>query len=394
MTALQTLVVVSHVVHYRSRGRLAAYGPYAREIDIWADLFPELVIAAPCRDAEPPGDCLPFTRANITIDPQVDAGGDTWASKLRLLLALPALAVGLSRTMSRADAIHVRCPGSVGLLGVLLAPMFSRRLVAKYAGQWNGFDGESVVGRLERALLRSWWWRGPVTVYGSWPDMPNHIVPFFTSMMSRQQIDHAATVAAQKHLQVPLRVLFSGVLERRKRADALLDGVKIAVGRGLPLELVIVGDGAQRRALAERTAALGLSHLVRFIGAVPFDAALSWYEWAHVLVLPSRHSEGWPKVIAEAMSYGVRCVAVDHGQVPAMLQHGGLLLSDGSPAEIADALQTAAGDPAAFRVAAGQASQWGRRHSLEGLRDAVAALLTERWQVPVTCDRAAAEVPL
>jgi glycosyltransferase involved in cell wall biosynthesis len=394
MTSLRTLVVVSHVVHYRSRGRLAAYGPYAREIDIWADLFPHVIIAAPCRDADAPGDCLPFTRANITIDPQVEAGGDTWQAKMRLLLALPSLALGLSRTMAGADAIHVRCPGSVGLLGVLLAPMFSRRLVAKYAGQWNGFDGESAAGRLERAILRSSWWRAPVTVYGSWPGMPDHIVPFFTSMMSRQQVDHAAAVAAEKHLQAPLRVLFSGVLERRKRVDALLEGVAMAVRRGLSLELVVVGDGAEREALTDRAAALGLSTVVRFIGAVPFDEALSWYEWAHVLVLPSRHSEGWPKVIAEAMSYGVFCVAVDHGQVPAMLQHGGLVLPHGSPREIAEALQIAAGSPAAFGAAARTASAWARQYSVEGLREAVAALLTERWQIPVTCDRAAVEAPL
>jgi hypothetical protein len=47
--------------------------------------------------------------------------------------------------MRSADAIHVRCPGN---LGVLLAPLFTRRLVAKYAGQWNGHHGERFALRL------------------------------------------------------------------------------------------------------------------------------------------------------------------------------------------------------------------------------------------------------
>jgi len=36
----------------------------------------------------------------------------------------------LVKYMRRADAIHVRCPCDLGLLGVLLAPIFSRRLYA------------------------------------------------------------------------------------------------------------------------------------------------------------------------------------------------------------------------------------------------------------------------
>jgi glycosyltransferase involved in cell wall biosynthesis len=385
--SVHTLVVVSHVVHYRHVGRLAAYGPYAREIDIWADLFPRLTIAAPLRLAEPPADCVPFTRTNITIEPQTEAGGDTWRAKIGLAAALPSLIVGLSRTLSGADAIHVRCPGNLGFIGVLLAPLFSRRLVAKYAGQWNGYDGEQWTSRIERYLLRSRWWRGPVTVYGAWPDQPEHVIPFFTSMMDSQQVEHAATVAATKRIGSPLRVLYSGMLERRKRADALIEAVKIATDDGLALEVTLVGDGPERRALARQTAELGLGHIVRFIGALPFERAIEWYEWADCLVLPSRHSEGWPKVIAEAMAHGVVCLGVAHGQVPAMLQHGGVLLTDGSPVEIAAKLRAVALDPDEARACGARASRWARQHSLEGLRAALGTLLTDWWQVPVVAWR-------
>jgi glycosyltransferase involved in cell wall biosynthesis len=371
------------VVHYRHSGRLAAYGPYAREIDIWADLFPRVTIAAPLRIAEPPADCIPFTRTNITIEPQTEAGGDTWHAKVGLAAALPSLIVGLSRTLSGADAIHVRCPGNLGFIGVLLAPLFSRRLVAKYAGQWNGYDGEQWTSRVERYLLRSRWWRGPVTVYGAWPDQPAHVIPFFTSMMNSQQVERAAAVAAAKRIGSPLRVLYSGMLERRKRADALIEAVKIATDHGLALEVTLVGDGPERQALLRQTAELGLGNVVRFTGALPFERAIEWYEWADCLVLPSRHSEGWPKVIAEAMAHGVVCMGVAHGQVPAMLQHGGVLLSDGTPGEIAAKLRAVALDPDEARACGERASRWARQHSLEGLRAALGTLLTDWWQVPV-----------
>ncbi len=185
---IQKLLVVTHVAHYERGDRICAYGPYAREIDIWADLFPRLSIAAPVRKGDPPGDCLPLTRSNIELIPQRETGGTTASAKIRQILAVPSLLLGLGRAMASADAIHVRCPGNLGLLGVILGPLFSRYLVAKYAGQWTAFPSEPWAAALQRSLLRSRWWRGPVTVYGAWPDQPRHVVPFFTAILNAGQL--------------------------------------------------------------------------------------------------------------------------------------------------------------------------------------------------------------
>jgi glycosyltransferase involved in cell wall biosynthesis len=383
------LVVVSHVLHYRHEGKLCAYGPYAREIDIWADLFPELVIAAPCRDAKPPGDWVAFTRRNISIAPQREAGGDDWRAKAKQVVMLPLLLWELSRVMRSADAIHVRCPGNLGVLGVLLAPLFTRRLVAKYAGQWNGYQDERFALRLQRNVLRSRWWHGPVTVYGQWPDEPAHVIPFFTSMMTDEMVKRAATVAESKKLTRPLRVLFSGRLAREKRVDALLDAAKILVVRGISLEVILVGGGVEERALRKQVESLRLQSVVKFVGSVPFESSLKWYEWAHCLVLPSANSEGWPKVIAEGMCYGLVCVGVRHGQVPRMLEGRGIVLESGTPREIADALQHVAERPGDFEGMRQGASLWARQYSLDGLREALRDLLNQHWGVslssPKTC---------
>jgi len=378
--SLRKLLIISSAIHYHYRGRLYAYGPYTREIDIWADLFPEVVIAAPCRDEAPPNDCLPFTRPKICIQPQKETGGKTPKAKLIQLLSLPRLTWGLSRAIRGADAIHVRCPGNLGLLGVILAPLFSRFLVAKYAGQWNGYAGETWTARLQRALLRSPWWRGPVTVYGQWPNQPPHVIPFFTSMMTAEQVGQAVEVATRREAPPPLRVLFAGRLSREKRVAVLLEAVKLAVDGGLELEVAIVGDGPERDRLHKLAARLQLQGQVRFIGALPFGDALKWYEWAHCLVLPS-HSEGWPKVIAEGMCYGLVCIAVGCGQVPAMLAGRGVLLQAGTPQEIAESLIRVARYPDSFHPVMQAASLWARQYSLEGLRAALADLLARQWGI-------------
>src|SRR5437868_4674272 len=158
MMPTSKLLIVSHVRHYDHGGKLYAWGPYTREIDIWADLFPQIVIASPVSTLPPPKDCLPFTRSNISMIPIKETGGDDWRAKAAQVFQLPSLIWNLARAMRGMDAIHVRCPGNLGLLGVILAPLFSRFLVAKYAGQWNGYHGEPVANWLQRRLLRSFWW--------------------------------------------------------------------------------------------------------------------------------------------------------------------------------------------------------------------------------------------
>lgn len=92
--SIYKLLIVSHVLHYQYEGQLYAYGPYAREIDIWADLFPQVIIAAPCREAPPPGDAVAFTRSNISIAPQPESGGDALLAKAAQVAELPVLKAG------------------------------------------------------------------------------------------------------------------------------------------------------------------------------------------------------------------------------------------------------------------------------------------------------------
>jgi glycosyltransferase involved in cell wall biosynthesis len=350
---------------------------------MWADLCRELVIAAPVR-AEPPGEfSAAVDRPNVILAPQREIGGRGWYARFQQLLALPATVARLGRAMRDADAVHVRCPGSLGLLGALMAPLCARRMVAKYAGQWTGFPGEPWTWRLQRAVLRSRWWPGPVTVYGQWPDQPGHVVPFFTSILTEDQIARARRAARDKHLGRPLQVLFVGRLTASKNVDVLLHAVSSVARSGIPVQCTILGEGVQRGPLETLVARLGLDACVQFVGAVDFEAVLAHYERAHVLVLAS-DGEGWPKAIAEAMAFGLVCIGSARGLIPQMLGDGrGLVVAPRDADALGRALCRIAESPERYRAMSRAAAVWGQRHSLEDLREAIARLLSQAWGMPI-----------
>jgi glycosyltransferase involved in cell wall biosynthesis len=375
------LLIVSHVIHYQHGGKLYAYGPYAREIDLWADLFAEVQIASPCRYSAPPDDSLPFDRPNISIVPQIEAGGTTLLSKLKLAALTPALIWNLARAMARADAIHVRCPGNIGLLGALLAPCYSRFLVAKYAAQWSSLQGEPLSARFQKALLRSRFWRGPVTVYGKWPGQSANITPFFTSLLSDEQISRARGAVTQVRPAGALRVLYTGRLSKAKNVDSVLQAVARTIAAGKRATCTIVGEGPERAALERLSASLGISSAVTFAGGVGFDRILHYLETSDVLALTSE-TEGWPKSIAEGMAFGLVCIGSNRGFVPEMLGSGrGLVVPPRDVDTLAALLLDIADNPAKYEEMRLQASAWARQYSLEGLRTAIRNLLEERWSV-------------
>jgi glycosyltransferase involved in cell wall biosynthesis len=374
------MVIVSSVLHFKHTGRLYARGAYAREIDAWADLFSQIEIAAPCRNAAPSSDCVAFQRDNIRMLPQLETGGRTWTAKLHQIFLLPILLVRLASALRRGDAIQVRCPGNLGLLAALLAPLFCRYRVAKYAGQWNGFPGERPMVRLQRMILRSRWWAAPVIVYGQWPHQPRHIHPLFNCVMTSDQIQQANQWAIQKEILPPLRILYCGRLVPDKRVGLLLESAAQLSQRGIAWQLTIVGDGPERPALEQLAADLSCSDRVRFVGAIPFEQVFAWYRWADCLALLSV-SEGWPKVIAEAMCFGVVCIGASRGLVPEMLAGRGIVLETLEPHEVAKALARVARFPDQMTSLRHRALEWSRQFSLDELRQALDDLLSREWKL-------------
>ena len=283
--------------------------------------------------------------------------------------------------MLRADAVHVRCPGSFGLLGVLLAPLCVRRRVAKYAGQWTGYPGEPWSYRLQRRLLRSRWWGSPVTVYGKWPKQPEHVVPFFTSVLGEAHLDRARRAAAGKRFGSPLRTLFTGRLTAAKNVDVLIRAVAQVRATGFDVECDIVGEGPELPRLERLASELGISAAVRFAGGLEFERVLDHYEQADVLVLASE-TEGWPKALAEGMAFGLVPVGSDRGLVPQMLGGGrGHVIPPRDLTALADVLRRMASDPESLYGPSARAAAWGQRYSLEQVREALRILLAERWNV-------------
>lgn len=377
----QRMLVVSAVTHHQWDGSVWGYTPYVREVSAWAHLFGEVRIAAPVVNGPPPDDCAAFTSANITLAPMPATGGPERWDKFRQILLVPLLAVRLITQMIWADAIQVRCPSNLGVLAVPLAPLFARRLHCKYAGMWGVFEGEPWSSKFQRRMLISRWWRGPVSVYGPAQTDPAKIHASFSTALTEAQLAVRRT-AEDSSIGSPVRLLFVGRLSAPKNVDTVLRALARVRQSGGDCTLAIVGSGPERETLESLVHELAIADIVTFCGALPVDEVLAIYRRSDVMVLVS-NSEGWPKVIVEAMSFGVVVVGNDRGLVPMITGEGrGFSLPPGDVDALAETLTLLVQLPQRRKSMADAASPWARRFSLERFADDLCDVLVESWPTP------------
>ena len=110
----------------------------------------------------------------------------------------------------------------------------------------------------------------------------------------------------------PLQVLFVGRMIALKGVDMLLEAVSRLKGRGIPIELTLVGDGPAREDWERLTGSLELGDAVRFTGALPREEVQRAMRACHVFCLPSVRESGGA-VLLEAMATARPVIALDHG---------------------------------------------------------------------------------
>lgn len=128
-----------------------------------------------------------------------------------------------------------------------------------------------------------------------------------------------------------------------KRVELLIH----AVAGLADVDLIIGGDGPERRSLQSLVRDLGVADRVSFAGWAATDEILARCD---VLALASDR-EGWPMAVVEAHAAGVAVIATAVGSVPELVEHGrtGLLVPPGDVEALRSAIAQVAGDPALAR---------------------------------------------
>ena len=151
-----------------------------------------------------------------------------------------------------------------------------------------------------------------------------------------------------------IRFIAVGRLSPEKGHGGLLASFAEAVAITPCISLTLVGDGPNRESLEQQVAALGLTKIVHFTGALSSETVLAEIAAHDVLVLPSL-MEGLPLVLIEALALQRPVIASRVAGIPELVIEGtnGWLFNPFDWADLTECLLAAAGDHA-VRTALGR----------------------------------------
>ena len=378
------LLIISHTPHYQLPNSIVGWGPTVREVDQLATLFKTVMHLAPLHNTPPPGSALPYTAENVRLRNVKPAGGNSFKDKLNILVRLPGWLAAMREAMQQADAIHIRCPAGISLLALLAAWIWSKGkpIWVKYAGNWHSYPGQALSYKFQRWFLKSHLHPWAVTINGKWEEQPDHIISFNNPSFSEAEYKTASEFAKMKQLSFPLKFLFVGNLTNAKGVHHVLDIVKILRQRRVNFELTLVGDSIERVAFENYVSENALERIVHFAGWQPKHELGNFYRSAHFILLPST-SEGWPKVLSEAMAYGVVPLASTVSSIPQILQAtgAGLAIPAEDTAAYIDAILGYTQDRTAWQQASRNGVDAAQQFTYEAYLEDVRLLFKEHWQI-------------
>ena len=320
------LLVISHTEHYLKNGTVVGWGATVRELDQLASLFDQVTHIATLHPGSAPDSAIAYQSKKVRFCPVAPAGGRGWTTKLGVVPLLPSYARTIRRELKEADIVHIRCPANISMVALLLITFARtpRLRWVKYAGNWRPSQGEAWSYTLQRWWLNRGWHRGLTTVNGRWPDQPAHVRTFLNPCLTDEELTEAKSRPRNATLTTPIRLIMVGRLDTGKgvrRALAVLASLR---RRQVPALLDLIGDGPERQKFESLAESLGVRAEVRFHGWLPRPSLGQHYGQAHFMLLPSSSSEGWPKVLSEAMAYGAVPVCSNISSIPQNLRDFGV----------------------------------------------------------------------
>lgn len=364
-----------------ARGEIRTTGGFPRQMSSLAQLFTETALMVPVDERWKVDGSAPLVDERFQVVPLAGPRGKGIWRQVGMLEWTLRMGPRLIGQIRKADVVHTPIPGDIGTVGMLLAVLLRKRLLVRHCGNW-------LVART--AAERFWRWfmerfaggRNVMLATGGGHTAPSkrnsHVQWIFSTSLFHQEIQRCARERAIDG-RSRLRLVCAGRQEPGKGTDIVIRAVALLANQAPEFTVEVVGDGAALAGLKVLAAKLGVSARVVFHGALTHARVLEVIAGADLFAFPT-YSEGFPKVVVEALAAGLPILCTPVSVLPLLVEKGtGILLRDHQPETLAEALRGIAGDPGAYRRMSIAAAEAARQYTLENWRHELSGIMHAAW---------------
>ena len=367
--------IITHAVHKVNNGKFYSYEPYVREMNIWAKHIDKIVVVSPVNVIDGISELeAPYIHENIELIRIPNFDITSIINTVKSLFIIPVVLFRILQVMRLSNHIHLRCPGNIGLLGCLVQMIFpKKKKTVKYAGNWDPNSTQPLLYRFQKWMLSNTFLSKNirVLVYGEWQNQTKNILPFFTASYSDKEIE----VLNKKDFSKTINLIFVGSFSKGKQPLLSVMATHELFKKGHTVILHMYGEGPESIKVIKYISENDLHGVIKLHGNKSKSIVKHAFKKSHFLVFISK-SEGWPKVVAEAMFWSCLPISSKVSCVPKMLDFGlrGGLVSN-SKESIVEKIEFYINNDMQYFQAIENGMNWSQEYTIERFDTAIKKLL-------------------
>lgn len=380
------LVIFSHKLCWSSSASPSGYvtdGGFPFQMKALSELFEQTTLVVPCASSEQTEGLLPIDGHNLFIKPLAPPAGRGLRRKLRIPLWFLRHSFTLMREAWRADAVHAPIPGDVGTIGMILAFIMRKPLFVRHCGNW--FLPKTTAEHFWKWFMERF--AGGKQVFlatGGSVEPPSERNAAIRWIFSTTLTDSdLRSCAAERELpnQDQLRLIIACRQDKEKGAGVVIESLPLIIKRFPQVKLDVVGDGLALAKFKQQACELGLTDSVTFHGKVDRHTVLHLLKQAHLFCYPTAASEGFPKIVLEALACGLPVITTRVSVLSQLIGTScGALLEERTPQAVAKAIEETISNAEHYKRMSAQALETARQYSLERWRDTIGEMLRAAWK--------------
>ncbi len=353
-----------------------------------SELFSKTSLVIPAEISSSLNGASPLKGHNLEVVPLAVPVGSGFRRKLNIPFWLIKNGKIIWREVRRADAVHAPIPGDIGTIGMVFALLMRKPLVVRHCGNW--FVQQTIAERL---------WKWSMELFGGGKNVmfatggssnpPSSRNPdikwIFSSSLRRDQIQGRRPLTLPTDGRIKLTIACRQ--EPRKGTDVVIESMSDILRAFPNASLDVIGDGSLLPKLKRLARDCGVDDKVHFHGKLEHAKVVSLMQQNHVFCYPTSASEGFPKVVLEALASGMPVITTKVSVLPDLIANGcGILLDSPSPTELSNAVINICSDNRRYEQMSAKAIETAQRYSLEDWRDLIGETLRKAWNVTSLSD--------
>ncbi|RCS27055.1 glycosyltransferase family 1 protein [Polaribacter sp. WD7] len=359
-------LIVTHAIHKSVENKIFSYEPYVREMNLWGKYVKNIKIVSPVSQESISSIESSYTHKNIILSKVPKFNILNTYDILKTTFKIPVICIQIFKGMLWADHIHLRCPGNIALLGCFIQVLFPfKPKTIKYAGNWDPDSKQPLSYRVQKKILANTFLTRncKVLVYGEWPNQSKNIIPFFTASYTVNEIESIH----KKGLSKRIHFIYVGSFSEGKQPLLSVKTIENLIKNGYDVQLDMYGNGQKFIEVKNYIAKKSLEKNIVLHGNQTKEIVKEAFKKSHFLIFISK-SEGWPKVVAEAMFWKCLPICSNVSCVSYMLndgKRGTVLNSNSNACQVENAIIEYLKDETLYQKKVMNAQKWSQKYTLD-----------------------------